>query len=119
MEILKTKKQLEKGESSSSGQTKFTIRGKPVSESSISRFERRAKKRGIIPKDEDADADGDHHQQQHHHHHHHDHSQQPLEYQTAEYHGYDVGESSGYPVAYSTYPTTDYQTGYEGRDSYD
>ncbi len=52
MEIVKTKQKLKDGGSSSSSsqqQAKFTVRGKPVSDSSISRFERRAKKRGILP----------------------------------------------------------------------
>jgi len=65
MEILKTKKEIEEknkgkskdkggGESSSTGS--FTVRGKTVSDSSITRFERRAKKRGIIPADDDDEA---------------------------------------------------------------
>jgi len=70
MEILKTKKEIEEknkgkgkskekdgdGESSSTGS--FTVRGKTVSDSSITRFERRAKKRGIIPADDTGDAGG-------------------------------------------------------------
>ncbi len=54
MEILKTKKKMEKEDSSS--QATFTVRGKQVSDSSISRFERRAKKRGILPAEDDANA---------------------------------------------------------------
>lgn len=55
MEMLKTKKKMEKDDPKAS--TKFTVRGKAVSDASISRFERRAKKRGILPNEEGQEYD--------------------------------------------------------------